>query len=89
MFLSGNHNFVNNLQHLNPVPEVSVVGEVDLVRTEKARRLYLAEKLSFSSRLETPECESIVDEGDHWPDEEEGEGDWEGARVKAVHHRAP
>ena len=47
------------------------------------------EKLSFSSRLKTPECESIVDEGDHWPDKEEGEGDWEGARVEAVHHRAP
>ena len=25
----------------------------------------------------TPERESIVDEGDHRPDEEEGEGDWQ------------
>ena len=49
----------------------------------------MAEKLSFSSRLETPEGESIVDKGDHRPDEEEGEGDWEGAGVEAVHHRAP
>ena len=38
---------------------------------------------------QAPECESIVDEGDHRPDEEEGEGDWEGAGVEAVHHGAP
>ena len=66
---------------------MSVVKEVDLVSTETIKMLIFGLEASLSSR--PPEGESIVDKSDHRPDDEQGDGDWEGAWLEAVHHRAP
>ena len=36
-----------------------------------------------------PECESIIDEGDDWPDDKEGKGDWKNTWVEAVQDGVP
>ena len=39
--------------------------------------------------LSRPECESIIDEGDDWPDDKECKGDWKDTWVEAVHDGVP
>ena len=66
---------------------MSVVKEVDLVSTETIKMLIFVLKASLSSR--PPKGESIVDQSDHRPDDEQGDGGREGGWLEAVHHRAP
>ena len=68
---------------------MSVVKEVDLVSTETIKMLIFVLKASLSKSSRPPEGESIVDKSDHRPDDEQGDGDREGAWLEAVHHRAP
>ena len=70
------------------LPDIGVLSEVDLVSAERRREgLKTGREIMFL--LSRPECESIIDEGDDWPDDKEGEGNWKHTWVEAVQDGVP
>ena len=68
------------------LPGVGVLGQVDLVCTE--RWLMFNPKLR-RARDHEPECEAIVDKGDNRPTDKEGESHWEDTWVEALEEGGP